>query len=77
MLTTDELDGMRTTSALALPATCAVTRPSGDHTLDTATGLLQVRHLAGRPSSWSDPRRHARSRCQLRAGGNASDGSRG
>lgn len=41
MLTTDELDGMRTTSALALPATCAVTRPSGDHTLDTATGLLE------------------------------------
>ncbi len=42
MLTTDEIAGMRTTSEAAMPATCAVTRRGGTHTLNTTTGLLET-----------------------------------
>lgn len=37
MLTDDEIEAMRATSASALPATCTVTRPSGSLTLDAET----------------------------------------
>jgi hypothetical protein len=37
VLTQAEIDGMRLTSASALPDTCTVTRPSGEPTLDPVT----------------------------------------
>lgn len=37
MLTQAEIDGMRLTSASALPDTCTVTRPGGEPTLDEDT----------------------------------------
>lgn len=37
MLTSDEIAGMRTTSASALPDTCTITRPGGEPTLDDVT----------------------------------------
>lgn len=40
MLTQAEIDGMRQTSASALPDWCEVTRPVGEPTLNEATGAL-------------------------------------
>lgn len=40
MLTQAEIDGMRSTSASALPDTCTITRPSGEPTLNDTTGDL-------------------------------------
>lgn len=42
MLTTAELDAMRETSASALPATCTITRPTGDPTFNPTTGEYDV-----------------------------------
>lgn len=41
MLTQAEIDGMRLTSASALPDTCTITRPSGEPTLNEVTGDLE------------------------------------
>jgi hypothetical protein len=41
MLTDAELAGMRTTSATALPDLCAITRPTGEPTLDDVTLILE------------------------------------
>jgi hypothetical protein len=40
VLTQAEIDGMRLTSASALPDTCTITRPSGEPTLNDTTGDL-------------------------------------